>query len=361
MKLLEKIDWNVLKSYIDNSLIIANKHPEYDIWILNYSPKVQSKRFWDEYTLSCRGLVIDVEGNILARPFQKFKNLEEYDPSEIDMSQEFDIFEKMDGSLIIVFYYKPQMKWIVASRGSFISEQCLEAQKMIDLNIYDKLNKDYTYLFEIIYPENRIVVDYGNKRELVLLTVIDTVSGFEFSYDLIFKTNSKYFTVVKKYVLKNIHDLHELKTLEEENREGFVVKFSNGLRVKVKFNEYVRLHGILTNVSNLTVWEHLMNNYDFDALLDRVPDEFYDWLKRTTNVLQQAFNEIERKSLKEFVRIYHVNEIIDRKTFAAESIKSEYRSILFKLYDKKQYDEIIWKMVRPVYSKPFKDGFEYSV
>lgn len=151
--ILKKVDWNVLNTYIDNNLIIANKHLEYDIWILNYSPKVQSKKFWDEYTISARGLVVDKEGNILARPFQKFFNFEEHDPSEIDMSLEYEIFEKVDGSLIILFYYEPHMQWIVASRGSFISEQALEAQKMLNakLNILDKLNKNFTYLFEIIY------------------------------------------------------------------------------------------------------------------------------------------------------------------------------------------------------------------
>ena len=97
-------------------------------------------------------MVIDADGNILARPFQKFKNFEEHDPSEIDMTQDYDVFEKMDGSLIILFYYEPRMTWIVASRGSFISEQAIEAQKMLQLkpNIYDVLNKNCTYLFEII-------------------------------------------------------------------------------------------------------------------------------------------------------------------------------------------------------------------
>ena len=89
MKLLEKIDWRILNDYIENKLIVANKHSEYDIWILNYSPKTQVNRVWDDYTLSCRGLVIDAKGNILARPFQKFMNYEEYDPSEIDMSMKF--------------------------------------------------------------------------------------------------------------------------------------------------------------------------------------------------------------------------------------------------------------------------------
>lgn len=361
INILKKVDWNVLNDYIDNNLIIANKHPEYDIWILNYSPKVQSKKFWDEYTLSCRGLVVDADGNILARPFQKFKNLEEHDPSEIDISQEFDVLEKMDGSLIILFYYEKRMEWIVASRGSFISKQVQEAKKMLEFSIFEKLfNKD-TYLFEVIYPENRIVVDYGDRRELVLLAVITTETGAEMRHEDMVKMYSKYFTVVRKFELKNINDLNDLKKLEEDNKEGFVVRFLNGFRVKVKFTEYVRLHGILTNVSNLMVWEHLKNNYDFDALLDRVPDEFYDWLKQTVDALRRDFNEIERQALKEFVRIYHVNEITVRKPFAMEAIKSDYRSILFKLYEKKSYDEIIWKMVRPEYSKPFRDGFEYSI
>ncbi len=358
MKILTKIDWDVLNQYVDNSLIIANKHPEYNIWILNYSPKVQSKKFWDDYTLACRGLVIDEFGNILARPFQKFKNFEEHDPSEIDLSEEFDVFEKMDGSLIIVFYYEPHMEWIVASRGSFISEQAIMANKMINATIYDRLNTRLTYLFEIIYPENRIVVDYGNRKELVLLTAIETSNGVELYYDDLQDAYSKYFTVVKKFDVKNIRNLTELKELEEHNKEGFVVRFLSGFRVKVKFSEYVRLHGILTNVSNLTIWEHLKNNYDFDALLDRVPDEFYDWLKKTTNTLQQQFDNIERLALKEFIRIYYFENITERKAFAMESIKSEYRSILFKLYDKRGYDEIIWKMIRPVYSKPFKDGYD---
>lgn len=359
-KILEKVDWKVLQTYIDNSLIVANKHPEYDIWILNYSPKVQSKKFWDEYTLSARGLVIDAEGNIVARPYQKFMNLEEHDPADIDMSQEYEVFEKVDGSLIILFYYEPRMRWIFASRGSFISEQALEAQKMFNYSVQEKMSSKYTYLFEVLYPENRIVVDYGSRRELVLLGKMNTTTGEECPYEYLVDKYSKHFTVVKRIDVR-LDNLSELKRLEEDNKEGFVVRFKNGFRVKVKFNEYVRLHGILTNVSNITVWEHLVNNYNFDQLLDRVPDEFYGWLQRVVASLQGKYDEIEKESLKEFVRIYHTNGIIERKDFAMEALKSDYRSILFKMYDKKPYESIIWNMVRPVYSKPFKDGFEYSI
>lgn len=357
MKTLEKVDWNVLNKYIGENLIIANKHPEYNIWILNYSPKAQSKKFWDDYTLSCRGMVIDSDGNILARPFQKFKNYEEHDPSEIDMSQDFDIFEKMDGSLIIIFYYEPRMTWIVATRGSFISEQSIEARKMLNASIFDKLSKVHTYLFEIIYPENRIVVNYGDTRELVLLSRVSNETGVELYHNDLVSRYSEYFTVVKKYSINNVKNLNELKALEEDNREGFVIRFFNGFRVKVKFTEYIRLHGILTNVSNLTVWEHMRDNYEFDDLLERVPDEFYEWLKKTASKLQLEYNEIERQSLLEFINIYHINNITERSVFADISKKSDYRSILFKLYDKRPYANIIWKMIRPNYSKPFSDGY----
>jgi T4 RnlA family RNA ligase len=356
-KILERVDWKLLNTYIDNKLIMANKHPEYDIWILNYSVKVQGMKAWDEYTLSCRGLVIDAEGNILARPFEKFMNYEEYLPTEIDWSLDFDAFEKMDGSLIILFYYKSVSKWIVASRGSFISEQALEAQKMLDVSVYDALSIHLTYLFEILYPENRIVIDYGKRKELVLLAIIETASGFEVPYERVMKTYLKYFNVVKRFEIKTFKELQEVIERGEDNKEGFVIRFINGFRLKMKFAEYCRLHAIVTNVSNLTIWEHLKNNYDFDELLDRVPDEFYDWLKKTVHILKKAFDDVECQALMEYGKIYPVKGT-DRRTFAIEALKTKYSAILFKMYDKKPYDDLIWKIVRPIYSKPFKDGFE---
>lgn len=205
--ILKKVDWKVLNEYIEQSLIVANKHPEYDLWILNYSPKVQAKRIWDEYTSACRGLVIDSEGKIYGRPFKKFKNFEEHDPSEIPTDLDFDVFEKMDGSLIIVFYYEPYKEWIVASRGSFISEQSEVATKLLKKSTLPRLKKNCTYLFEVIYPENRIVVDYGARRELVLLTRVNNKTGGEPFYDEMVEQYSKYFTIVKRLEIKTLADL----------------------------------------------------------------------------------------------------------------------------------------------------------
>lgn len=357
MNYLKKLDWSTINNYEMNGWITTNKHPDYDLWILNYTPKTQSKKYWDDVTLSCRGLVVDDQGEIIARPFRKFKNIEEHDSSEINLNQKYDVFEKMDGSLIILFYYYKRMEWIVASRNSFISEQSVMARNFIKNSTLEMLDKSKTFLFEIIYPENRIVVNYGDKRDIILLSVVDTKTGVELCYNGMFKKYSSYFTIVKKYDVGKINDLYKLKELEKENHEGFVVKFQDGFRVKVKFKEYVRLHGILTNVSNKTVWEYLMNGYDFNELLDKVPDEFYDWLMQTVKDLKYKYAEIEKKALKEFIQIYYFEETTNRKDFAMKAINSQYRSILFNIYDVKDYNYIIWRMIKPVYSKPFRDGF----
>ena len=205
--------------------------------------------------------------------------------------------------------------------------------------------------------KNRIVVDYGNMYDLVLLAVINSSSGEEILYDEVKKTYSEYFTVVKKLELKSFDELRKLINIGEDNKEGVVLRFANGFRLKMKFAEYCRLHAIVTNVSNLTIWEHLKNNNDFDELLDRVPDEFYDWLQKTVRKLKGDFDDIESQALMEYGKIYPVKGT-DRRTFAIEALNTKYSAILFKMYDKRPYDEIIWKMIRPVYSKPFKDGFE---
>lgn len=190
MKILEKVDWNLLNVYIENNLIVSNKHPEYDIWILNYSPKVQSKKFWDEYTLSCRGLVIDAEGKILARPFQKFKNFEEHDPSEIDMSQPYEIFEKMDGcchedTIIITKNGKKTIKELCENNDvneilSYnINKQQFEFKKIVGTSILDN-NNDW---YEIEIDDGTIIKLTGNHKiwipELNCYRRVDELNGNE--------------------------------------------------------------------------------------------------------------------------------------------------------------------------------------
>jgi RNA ligase len=143
-----KYSLNILNHYIEKGLVVKQDHPTLPLSIYNYSRTCQYDKLWDEVTLDCRGLVLDSEGNVVAKPFPKFFNMEELFDSEIP-NESFEVYEKMDGSLGIAFYYKGD--WIVATRGSFVSEQAVKAIEMLKKYPIEHLDKNNTYLFEIIY------------------------------------------------------------------------------------------------------------------------------------------------------------------------------------------------------------------
>lgn len=135
-----------LNRYYEDGLLYKQVHPSLPLTIWNYTEKVQFENLWDEITLMCRGLVTDNNGKIVARPFKKFFNIEEgkHTPTE-----NFEVWEKMDGSLGIVFWYEGQ--WIVATRGSFTSDQAIKGAELLKKYNTDIMSKHLTYCFEIIY------------------------------------------------------------------------------------------------------------------------------------------------------------------------------------------------------------------
>ncbi len=333
------MDAKLLKKMIEEEFIKVQKHPDADLYIYNYSPKTQYEREWNECTLACRGLITDGEMKIIARPFRKFFNLEELEDFHPDIST-FEVYEKLDGSLGILYWWAGNP--YIATRGSFSSEQALVANEML-YTLYahtvPHLNPDYTYLFEIIYPENRIVVNYEAEKSLTLLAITETRTGQDLPLQDIG------FPLVKKY--DGITDLWILKKLEENNREGFVVKFPDGFRLKVKFEEYQRIHRIVTQVSSLTIWEYLKAQKAMTGILEKVPDEFYDWVRRVHSDLLTEFQRIESEALSEF------KVIKDRKEAAMYYLTCKYPKILFNMLDERDYSQIIWKMIKPKFEKPF--------
>jgi len=341
------MDLKTLQKYYEEGWLIKQTHPTLPLTIWNYSQTTQYEGKWDEITLQCRGLVTDDMGNICARPFKKFFNMEEgkHTPTE-----EFDVYEKMDGSLIIVFWYDGG--WVVASRGSFISDQAIAASKIF----FDELDHNFsigiTYLFEFTAPWNRIVVDYGEKPNLTLLGAIRTDDETEATWEqLKMIGDGANCDVVKKY--NGISDYSTLKGMIRDNAEGFVIRFSNGDRMKIKGVEYLRLHKIMTEVSTKSVWEILSNSGSMEDLLKDVPDEFYTKIKEYENELMGQFNILKR----EYEYIFMTFQALGlrdggrRKEFAEQALKVKHPSILFAMLDGRDVEPIIWKIIQPKFKK----------
>jgi RNA ligase len=348
-----------LEQYSRTGLLFKQTHPTLDLTIWNYSPAVQYGNLWDEITLKCRGLVTNNEGNIIARPFKKFFNIEEgkHTPTE-----DFEVYEKMDGSMGILFNYKGE--WILSTRGSFISEQSIKGRELLEKYNYSKLHPDYTYIFEIIYFENRIVCQY-DFEDLILLGMIHTKTGYDVDIhsgsnnDIRLKNilNNIGINIVKKY--DGIKDYNTLKQMVDNNAEGFVVKFSNGDRMKIKGEEYLRLHKIMTNISTTGIWEYISNGGDIIDTLKDVPDEFYEKIKSYEKTLRYGYYQVSEycgKSYDSFRYGKYGDKEVEptKKEFAEYVMKNchpPYRSVMFAMWDGKPYDKLIWNIIKPEFKK----------
>lgn len=361
-----------LHKYFEEGLLYKQTHPTLPLTIWNYTEKVQYEGLWDEVTLQCRGLITEnTTGKILIRPFKKFFNYEEVIgkgviPTEGDYVY---IQEKMDGSLGILFHYDGE--WIMSTRGSFTSDQAIEGMEILKRN-YPVLDKawmrEYAYLVEIIYPDNRIVVDYEGEEKITFLSVVlnegfpgwDPTDESELHWttaQMILHNNGiSEEDIVKTEQHFNFSDelYQSLKEKNEVNKEGFVLRFQPGnFRMKIKFEEYVRLHKVMTNLSTTAVWEVLSNGGSMDDLLKDVPDEFYSKIKEYENSLIENFKAVEEEYTRVFMSLQAMGlrDKDRRKQFASYALKSSNPGLLFGMLDGKDISHQIWKIIKPEFKK----------
>jgi len=283
-----------------------------DLILFDYSMETQATFDWDEITLSARGIVFNkVTGELVARPFSKFFNYEELNGAagkklpeafQPNLEGPFRALEKVDGSAGIVFNFNNE--WRVNTRGSFESDQAIWAKKWLDKNIKtEHMDPTLTYMFEIIYPENRIVVNYGNKEAMVLIGVIDKETGIELDY-----TDMKNIACIigcdlaKIYHFEKFEDIFISREKLTVNEEGWVVTFENGYRCKLKGEEYLKVHRILSSVTPLHFWRAInLETFDMPDIEETIlmlPDEFRDAAKNLVDITIKAHQESYEKAVE---------------------------------------------------------------
>lgn len=249
-------------------------HPVFpQLAIFKYSMGCVMERNWNKFTLMARGLILDLQAEaIVATPFVKFFNYGEIESGSFSVVEsEFTVAEKVDGSLGIMFYYSEA--WRMATAGSFISEQALWATDWIIKNVpLDKVDKTNTYLFEIIYPENKIVVQY-DFAGLVLLGIVDKF-GLEYASGFLEREASYLGTKCAKiYNFSDMDSILKKAGTLGVNEEGYVIRFKSGIRLKIKGDEYVRIHKIISRVTPLAIWESILSGDDLRDLREDLPEE----------------------------------------------------------------------------------------
>lgn len=253
-----------------------------------YSQRCVYDDGWNDFSLLARGIILHPERKaIVATPFPKFFNAGERNGTTPDLP--FEVFEKVDGSLAIIHFFDGV--WRAATKGAFDSHQAEWAERYVRSSNWKTLDTSTTYLAEAVFPENRIVVHYP-KPELVLLAAYRE-DGSELSVvELEIVGKQVGWRVAKRFEFASFSELVATAQSLPATEEGYVIRFSNGLRLKLKGDEYKRIHSLISRCTPLAMWEAMMAGDDMHATRRDLPEEFWVDFDAITSRLSGRMREV---------------------------------------------------------------------
>jgi RNA ligase len=219
--------------------------------LLNYTHQAQYSGRWNWIERTARGVILNREtGDVVALPFPKFFNWLE--GGRCAKSHVVEATEKVDGSLGIMYMSSDGPR--IATRGSFDGDQALWATDFLrrsHRHLCEQWGEDATLLFEIVYPDNQIVVDYGGREDLVLLGARDNRTGEDFFwFPYLIRLAARFDLSAPRFYnfnsWKSAMDARDNLTKDEE---GFVLRFADGQRFKFKGHAYLEAHRIISHLS----------------------------------------------------------------------------------------------------------------
>ncbi len=283
---------------------------EDDLLIFNYTHKAQYEGRWNFFERASRGLIINhVTGEVVARAFDKFFNW--FEGGRKASGHIVTVTEKVDGSLGIL--YRARGGYRVATRGAFHSEQAEWATRFLNAHHpLDGLPEELTLLFEIVYPGNRVVVDYSGLEALILLAARNRhTGGYRPFFPEVYELGQRYgLPTPKVYTFNNLTEILERTGAMGAEEEGYVVEFSDGERFKFKGDKYLELHRLISGLSFKHTLEAVAGG-TVEYIRSQIPDEFLGqfngWVAQIESVasetqrrVQSAFDAAPKTTRKDF-------------------------------------------------------------
>lgn len=351
MKFTSIVDPRELARGIEQNLITIRESGDGQ-HIYNYSDAaIYTPGAWENPAVrQCRGIIVDDRGQVVARPWAKFFNHGQIEAGALDMAAPVEVTDKMDGSLGIL-HLAPDGTPRVATRGSFNSDQAIHATEVLRRDGEEPTLRwpdGFTPLVEIIYPANRIVCDYGDRDELVLLGGVWVASGEYVGPDEAGDLCDWEGSTARTFPYATLADA--LAAPPRPGAEGLCVRYLGEPRiVKIKQDDYVALHRIVTGLSERTVWQHLIDGKPLGELLGPLPDELHQWTRDVWEQITGDADSIEAQAEQIHEEITHsLGPGFERRDYAEQAKRhGSHTPYLFQLLDGRNPRPAILKTLRP--------------
>jgi RNA ligase len=329
--------------------------------LYNYTDACTYAKAWTEDTLNARGTIYSkATGELVAATFSKFFNLGENELSQRECfpwDKPWRAFEKVDGSLGTI-YSTGDGGWAVATRGSFHSEQAKKATEMLSKYDLSHISACTSLVVEIVYPANRIMVDYKGVEVLVLL------AAFNGDRELPWKTVKSLAEITgmglpKTYDVMGLGELLAVKEYCKWNEwEGWVIRFDDGQRVKIKCTDYLRAAKLKAHMGPLAVWE-AMSVGGIEKYLEALPEELREDAESVHRALEGQMDVllavVAGASVTLGIPLEGISDVAERKekameiqNFARDRDIQGIQGVLLSLLSGKPVAPMLLKKLRPV-------------
>ena len=304
-----------------------------------------------EICQECRGIILrEVTFDVVAYPFKKFFNREQSSAVDIDIKNAI-AYEKHDGSMVQLYWDDVLNLWFFATRSMPEADgQCpmgmtyanLAYEALIRMGIYpphlfEKLNKKYTYIFELTCPHNTVVVSY-KQYAMTLLAVRDLDSLKELPIEDIAKELN--LPIPQKFNFNNYNDYNDLFAFlnswnkEKVEHEGVVLVDKDFNRVKIKTACYIAAHGLISSLAAS----------DRNIMRLILEDKADDLSFIKDNLITERV-ELFKNKLSDLLKLIHIQylshkDIQSDKDFALAIKDLPYKAVLFALR-KNKYNSVV--------------------
>ena len=298
------------------------------------------------------------DGELLSAGFPKFKNAGE-DPENFPMPKDIkgcQILTKLDGSLCIVDFVNGYFNARTRGTSNFSSldnkedfQRCFE--KYPKIKSFVKKNNYFSLLFEITSPNQRIVVDYGDEPDLVLIGCVD-----KDRYSLLSQDDLDHIAETMGVLRPSRHNFDTFEDLylfckDNESMEGFCIYFDNDQSIiKVKTEWYLQRHRLKSSLSSFkTVLDFYIGagKPSFEEVYQLVVDTIdFEVAERCKDDLQKISKSWDRFGpLVEKIRgLIKDTEKLDRKEkaeWANKNLQSFEKTLYFAVLDEKHLESRI--------------------